>query len=82
MLRCRRCNQVVAAFGVACICGEIVISVAKVGVRLYTNPDLHAHNEQKAPPQTRPSVVIVTTSSSGDTNGPRAVVGALSITLS
>ncbi len=48
MLRCRRCNQVVAMIGVGCICGEIATFET---VRLYTNPDLHTHHEQTAPPE-------------------------------
>jgi hypothetical protein len=67
MMRCRRCNQVVAAFSVACICGEIVISAVKE-VRLYVNPDLHAHQEQMAPPQPKPITVAAISTSASTSN--------------
>ncbi len=69
MLRCQRCNQVVAVIGVGCICGEIV-TVVEPGLRctpgsrctpelarLYINPDLHTHSETTAPPE-MPSLLV------------------------
>jgi hypothetical protein len=52
MLRCRRCNQVIASLSIACTCSEMFIAVAtKENVRLYINPDPHTHQEETTPPQ-------------------------------
>ncbi len=51
MMRCERCNQVVALLGFACVCGEIATVEVE---RLYDQP--HIHYEQAAPPE-RPQLV-------------------------
>ena len=49
MMRCRRCNGVVAVLGIACFCGEIAMAEVE---RFYVNPDQpHTHDERKAPPE-------------------------------
>ena len=60
MLRCRRCHQVVALFAAGCLgCAEVM---AKKDVQLYISPDLHTHQEPKAPtPVARPSIAALST---------------------
>jgi hypothetical protein len=65
MMRCRRCNQLVAMGMIACICGEI----AKAEVNLYVNPDQpHTHDEQRAPEPLRLTVVQTVSTSSGSSS--------------
>ena len=61
MMRCRRCNQLVAMVGIACICGEI----AKAEVNLYVHPDQpHITTSKGTPEPVRLTVRAFATSTS------------------
>src|SRR5580704_13320606 len=58
-VKCTRCQRTIMAFGFACAFCAGAHSALGSEVKLFTPPDLHAHDEQKAP-QPKPRLVTIT----------------------
>jgi hypothetical protein len=76
MLRCKRCNQTVAIGFCLCVVGEMVSQ----DPRPFINPDLHTHNEPKAPPPAA-EIAVRAISTAVATGTQRGVGNSSSVTL-